>query len=68
MQTHEECLKMEDQIRRKLRNELGDDALLGRTTPGMKQFGASIHESRGRKVLRQFSQETFLEGSEDEPQ
>lgn len=63
---HEECLDTEDKIRREMRNDL--EKLLGSTTPGMKSFGGSVHERRGRKMLRPTRQDVFLEGSEDEPE
>lgn len=63
---HEECVASEDKIRQEMRKELGN--LIGTTTPGMKRFGCSVNERRGRKMIRPVRQEVFLEGSEDEPE
>jgi len=45
-----ECRKSEEATRKKLREEAMK--LIGQTTPGMKQFGCSVHERRGRKILK----------------
>lgn len=60
------CRKLEDKIRREFRAE--NQKLIGSSTPGMKQFGCSVHERRGRKLIRPVREDVFLEGSEDEPE
>lgn len=60
------CRKLEDRIRREFRAE--NRKLIGSSTPGMKQFGCSVHERRGRKLIRPVREDVFLEGSEDEPE
>jgi hypothetical protein len=54
--------ELEDKIRREFRRD--NQKLTGSTTPGMKQFGCSVHERRGRKMIRHLRQEVFLEEGE----
>lgn len=59
-----ECRKEEEKTRRQLRAE--NLKLFGSTTPGMKRFSGSVHERRGRKLIRPLKQDVFLEEQEDE--
>lgn len=57
------CRKSEEKARRQLREE--NLKLFGSTTPGMKVFGGSVHERRGRKLIRPATQDSFGD-NEDE--
>lgn len=58
------CIKTEDKLRGQFRAE--NFTLTGRSTPGTRYLGCQVNERRGRKVIRHFRQETFLEGSDGE--
>lgn len=58
------CMRTEEKLRNEFRRE--NFALIGRSTPGMKYFGCSVNERRGRKVIRHFRQDAFLEGDDDD--
>lgn len=62
------CMKTEDKLRNDFR--MLNFSLIGRTTPGTKYLGCSVNERRGRKVIRHFRQDAFLEegDGDDEPE
>jgi hypothetical protein len=61
-----ECIRSEERLRKELRE--ANEKLIGRTTPGMKSRAGSVHERRGRKLIRPVKQEVFMEDGDDEPE
>lgn len=57
---HLQCLRTEDRIRRQMLREIDRCLPTTKTTPGMQGRGASVHERRGRKLLRPVRQEVFI--------
>jgi hypothetical protein len=61
-----ECIRSEELLRKQFR--VDNAKLIGKTTPGMKGQSGSVHERRGRKLLRPVKHDVFMEGGEDEPE
>ena len=59
-----ECRRSEDAIR--ALNRKDNEKLTGKTTPGMRNMTASVHERRGRKIIRHVRQDLSLWEDSDE--
>jgi hypothetical protein len=59
-----DCIRGESKQARQMR--IDNEKLIGSTTPGMKKFAYSVRERLGRKVIRHFRQEVFLEDEQDD--